>query len=468
MANRSTNIKGRVLRNLKRHGFNNSEVLDPEIYDELTQAQNQIISDVATDIKLTVTLEADLDSYPLSTDSGDNPSRRNIASIKILKLPSTWTNNFTVVSNLEFIEKVNASAYASASHPVIGTVIDNELQLYPTPTDTDDEQELEFYVYLSSATQDIDEETLPELPSMWDKCLEFYTTAQFLSGVEREQWLVEYEKEVKRLRPVTHRKHHNLQSQDVFGSTGGSQAFNPMYPPSGYGSGLFLGETQNTAYRGDRGKIAYDHSQLTSGNPHDVSKSDVGLGNVDNTSDLNKPISTLTQTALDTKVDKVTGKGLSTEDYTTIEKGKLAGIEENANNYTHPATHPATMITEDSTHRFMTDTERSKLAGIEDGAQVNDPNTCVLSHYLRIKLQNSDGVVDGTPIGFTGGNITIAFADGSYQISTTDDSFTDEMFGRVNDPYRVLEYKFETDTWYITPVDPTQKIMFELQKVDRT
>ena len=34
-----------------------------------------------------------------------------------------------------------------------------------------------------------------------------------------------------------------------------------------------------------------------------LSKSDVGLGNVDNTSDLNKPISTATQTALDDKED---------------------------------------------------------------------------------------------------------------------------------------------------------------------
>ena len=39
---------------------------------------------------------------------------------------------------------------------------------------------------------------------------------------------------------------------------------------------LALGETSNTAYRGDRGKIAYDHSQLTSGNPHNVTLSEVG------------------------------------------------------------------------------------------------------------------------------------------------------------------------------------------------
>lgn len=40
-------------------------------------------------------------------------------------------------------------------------------------------------------------------------------------------------------------------------------------------------------------------------NPHEVTKSQVGLGNCDNTSDANKPISTATQTALDKKVSKV-------------------------------------------------------------------------------------------------------------------------------------------------------------------
>lgn len=37
------------------------------------------------------------------------------------------------------------------------------------------------------------------------------------------------------------------------------------------------------------------------------------------------------------KVDKVAGKGLSTNDYTTAEKTKLAGIAEGANKYVHPS-----------------------------------------------------------------------------------------------------------------------------------
>lgn len=63
---------------------------------------------------------------------------------------------------------------------------------------------------------------------------------------------------------------------------------------SGYveiSASLALGETSSTAYRGDRGKAAYDHS-LVSGNPHGTTKGDVGLSNVDNTADINKPMST--------------------------------------------------------------------------------------------------------------------------------------------------------------------------------
>ena len=45
------------------------------------------------------------------------------------------------------------------------------------------------------------------------------------------------------------------------------------------------------------------------------------------------------------KVDKIPGKGLSTEDFTTNEKTKLTGIDVGANKYIHPNTHPATMIT---------------------------------------------------------------------------------------------------------------------------
>ena len=48
------------------------------------------------------------------------------------------------------------------------------------------------------------------------------------------------------------------------------------------------------------------------------------------------------KTILGKKVDKVDGKGLSSNDYTTAEKDKLGGIAAGANKYVHPAYTPKT------------------------------------------------------------------------------------------------------------------------------
>ena len=54
---------------------------------------------------------------------------------------------------------------------------------------------------------------------------------------------------------------------------------------------------------------------------------EIGLDQVNNTSDMNKPISTATQAALDGKVDKVPGKQLSTNDYSAEEKSTVAQLK---------------------------------------------------------------------------------------------------------------------------------------------
>lgn len=54
---------------------------------------------------------------------------------------------------------------------------------------------------------------------------------------------------------------------------------------------------------------------------------EIGLGQVNNTSDMNKPISTATQAALNGKVDKVVGKQLSTNDYSAEEKSTVAQLK---------------------------------------------------------------------------------------------------------------------------------------------
>ena len=89
-------------------------------------------------------------------------------------------------------------------------------------------------------------------------------------------------------------------------------------------------------------------------------------------------------TQIGNKVDKIEGKGLSTNDYTTAEKNKLAGIADNANNYTHPNSHPANIITQDSTHRFVTDADITAW-----NAKYNKPSSGIPKTDLASAVQTS-------------------------------------------------------------------------------
>ena len=70
---------------------------------------------------------------------------------------------------------------------------------------------------------------------------------------------------------------------------------------SGNGS-LALGETPSTAYRGDRGKTAYDHSQ-TIGNPHSLTRADINAAYKNGS--LTEPFSMLENTNVRLKIPKL-------------------------------------------------------------------------------------------------------------------------------------------------------------------
>ena len=79
-----------------------------------------------------------------------------------------------------------------------------------------------------------------------------------------------------------------------------------------------LATKQETLVSGTNIKTLEGQSLLGSGNI-DLVKGDVGLGNVDNTSDANKPVSTATQTALDAKQDTlVSGTNIKTINSTSL------------------------------------------------------------------------------------------------------------------------------------------------------
>lgn len=76
-------------------------------------------------------------------------------------------------------------------------------------------------------------------------------------------------------------------------------------------------------------------------NPHEVTKAQVGLGNVDNTSDMDKPISTATQAALDGKADlgedgKLLPEQLSLTVEPSDDNGSIIINGQETKVYTHP------------------------------------------------------------------------------------------------------------------------------------
>lgn len=95
---------------------------------------------------------------------------------------------------------------------------------------------------------------------------------------------------------------------------------------------------QATLVSGTNIKTIEGQSLLGSGNI-DLVKGDVGLGNVDNTSDANKPVSTAQQTALDTKTNKLITTNRQTASYTLVLSDADKLVEMNnasANNLTVP------------------------------------------------------------------------------------------------------------------------------------
>ena len=171
-----------------------------------------------------------------------------------------------------------------------------------------------------------------------------------------------------------------------------------------------------------------------------VTKSDIGLGNVDNTSDVSKPISTATQTALNNKVDKITGKSLSTNDYTTAEKTKLAGIEAGATKYTHPTGDgnlhvPATgtsnsgkVLKAGSTAGSISWGSLSKsdvgLGNVNNTSDANKP----ISTATQTALDAKQNTITGAATTITGNNLTASRAlvsDSSGKVAVSDITATE-------------------------------------------
>ena len=117
-------------------------------------------------------------------------------------------------------------------------------------------------------------------------------------------------------------------------------------------------------------------------------------------------------------------------DYPAL-KDKVNGIEPNANNYTHPDNHPASMIVESTTKNFVTDTEKADWNAKEttDGAQTKATNALTdATAYVDTKVKTD--VPENAK--FTDTTYDVATTDANGLMSSTDKSKLDGIESNAN------------------------------------
>ena len=108
----------------------------------------------------------------------------------------------------------------------------------------------------------------------------------------------------------------------------------------------------------DKIDAALSNHEIDTNNPHEVTKVQVGLENVDNTSDINKPVSTATQTALNLKADDL---DLTAHTGNTSNPHGVTKTQVGLGNVVNVDTTTTANITDSTDKRFITDAAKDKL-----------------------------------------------------------------------------------------------------------
>lgn len=163
------------------------------------------------------------------------------------------------------------------------------------------------------------------------------------------------------------------------------------FPAIGTIETVYIAKDTGLLYQWDG--VQYTELSASSGNLVDsvngkfgvvvIDKTDVGLGNVDNTSDANKPVSSATQTALNNKVDK----------NASITGGTKTKITYNSNGLVTSGSDATTSDIADGTNkRYVTDANLTVLnntSGVNTGDQDLTP-------YFNKSVDDTDDITVGT------------------------------------------------------------------------
>jgi uncharacterized protein involved in exopolysaccharide biosynthesis len=166
-------------------------------------------------------------------------------------------------------------------------------------------------------------------------------------------------------------------------------------------------------------KEVFKHHFENDNNPHNVTKQQVGLGSVDNTMDIDKPVSMATQTALDLKADKtavVNHLKDDTNPHKVTKQQVGLGKADNTADLDKPVsrdTQTALYLKADRadlSHHLMDDSNPHQvtkaqvgLGNVDDTADVNKPISMATQTALDLKADKTyvneqvSSLVNGSP-----------------------------------------------------------------------
>lgn len=166
---------------------------------------------------------------------------------------------------------------------------------------------------------------------------------------------------------------------------------------------IALGTTHSSAGYGDESRAAYNHSTKTSGNPHHVTKADVGLGSVDNTADSAKSVKYATS-AGSVAWSNVSGKPSS------MPASDVYSWAKQPHKPSYTASEVGAAPT-DHSHNIIADKGRN--VEIASGTTANAPTAGMASTSAGLYLTRSYGNTT-TPTNY--GNILNVVGDGTGQL----------------------------------------------------
>lgn len=175
-------------------------------------------------------------------------------------------------------------------------------------------------------------------------------------------------------------------------------------------------------------------------NPHTVTATQVGLGNVDNTSDADKPVSSAQAIAL----------------------GLKANV---ADAYVHPANHAPSIITQDANNRFVTDAEKTAWnakqpagtyatgTGTANGTNTGDqtlPTLSSLGGQAALVSGTSIKTINSTTLLGSGDIAVVSATGGTASGITLNDGYTEEVFDVTGTTPALSPANGSIQTWTLT------------------